>query len=178
MSAQFEISIDGVPRSYRDRREIAVETAGRLMAKYPHSAVAVKGLQGGERVAAEYKRDLGQALMPLTMRPTGLSSPVDKDRKDFTICSGDWAMGRIYEQRGGPDEHVLVLVAARHLRQARLACAPTATRQRSTRPRRNSRPLGGAGWRGRSCRRRTSLRRTWVKLAKGGPIPAQNYSPG
>jgi hypothetical protein len=27
----------------------------------------------------------------------------DKDRQDFTIYSGDWAMGRIYEQRGGPD---------------------------------------------------------------------------
>jgi len=26
------LSIDGVRRSYRDRREIAVETAGRLMA--------------------------------------------------------------------------------------------------------------------------------------------------
>ena len=34
---------------------------------------------------------------------TGLSSPVDKDRQDFTIYSGDWAMWRIYEQRGGPD---------------------------------------------------------------------------
>jgi hypothetical protein len=32
-----------------------------------------------------------------------LSSPVDNDRQDFTIYSGDWAMGRIYEQRGGPD---------------------------------------------------------------------------
>ena len=41
--------------------------------------------------------------MPLTMRPTGLPSPVDKDRQDFTIYNGDWAMGRIYEQRGGPD---------------------------------------------------------------------------
>jgi hypothetical protein len=37
------------------------------------------------------------------MRPTGPASPVDKDRQDFTIYSGDWAMGRIYEQRGGPD---------------------------------------------------------------------------
>ena len=27
----------------------------------------------------------------------------DKDRQDFTIYSGDWAMWRIYEQRGGPD---------------------------------------------------------------------------
>jgi hypothetical protein len=25
------------------------------------------------------------------MRPTGLASPVDKDRQDFTIYSGDWA---------------------------------------------------------------------------------------
>ena len=28
LAARFEISIDGVPRSYRDRREIAVEAAG------------------------------------------------------------------------------------------------------------------------------------------------------
>ena len=48
--------------------------------------------------------------MALTMCPTGLSSPVDKDRQDFTIYSGGWAMGRVYEQRGRP---------ARHLRQAR-----------------------------------------------------------
>ena len=40
--------------------------------------------------------------MPLTMRPTGLASGVDKDRPDFTIYSGDWALGRIYEQGGGP----------------------------------------------------------------------------
>ena len=54
------ISIDGVPRSHRDRREIAVEAAGRLRAKYPHSSVAVKDLQSGERVAADYKLDLGR----------------------------------------------------------------------------------------------------------------------
>jgi hypothetical protein len=56
--AQFEISIDGKPRSYRDRKEIAIAAAGQLMAKYPHSSVAVKDLQSGERVAADYKRDL------------------------------------------------------------------------------------------------------------------------
>jgi hypothetical protein len=49
-----------VRRSHRDRREIAVEAAGLLMAKYPHSAVAVKDLQSGERVAADYKLDLGR----------------------------------------------------------------------------------------------------------------------
>ena len=38
--------------------------------------------------------------MPLTMRPTGLASPIDKDRQDYTIYSGAWAVGRIYEERG------------------------------------------------------------------------------
>jgi hypothetical protein len=41
--------------------------------------------------------------MPLTMRPTGLGAGIDKDRQDFTIYSGGWAVGRIYETRDGPD---------------------------------------------------------------------------
>jgi hypothetical protein len=49
--------------------------------------------RGGRALQARHRA----ALMPLTMRPTGLSSPVD------TIYSGDWAIDRIYEQRGGPD---------------------------------------------------------------------------
>jgi hypothetical protein len=36
--------------------------------------------------------------MPLTT-----SSPIDKDRQDFIIYSGAWAVGRIYEQRSGPE---------------------------------------------------------------------------
>jgi len=42
-------------------------------------------------------------MMALILRPTGLGAGIDKDRQDFTIYSGDWAMGRIYQQRGGPD---------------------------------------------------------------------------
>ena len=56
--------------------------------------------------------------MQLTMRPTGLESAIDKDRQDFTIFSGDWAMGRIYEDRGAPRKFALVLVAARDRQQA------------------------------------------------------------
>jgi hypothetical protein len=41
--------------------------------------------------------------MALTMRPTGLGSGIDKDRQDYTIYSGGWDNGRIYEVRGGPD---------------------------------------------------------------------------
>jgi len=40
--------------------------------------------------------------MPLTMRPTGPSS--DPDRKDYTIYSGKWAIGRIYQETGMPTE--------------------------------------------------------------------------
>ena len=41
--------------------------------------------------------------MPLTMRPTKLSSPVDKGRVDFTLYCGAWAVGRIYEHLEGPE---------------------------------------------------------------------------
>ena len=35
-------------------------------------------------------------MMALTLRPTGLGAGIDKDRQDFTIFSGGWAVGRIY----------------------------------------------------------------------------------
>ena len=41
--------------------------------------------------------------MPLKMRPTGLGSGIDKDRADYTVFTGEWEVGRIYETRGGPD---------------------------------------------------------------------------
>jgi hypothetical protein len=37
--------------------------------------------------------------MPLTMRPTGLGSGIDKDRLDYTVCCGGWEIGRIYQTR-------------------------------------------------------------------------------
>jgi hypothetical protein len=43
----------------------------------------------------------GSELMPLTMRPTGLGSGIDKDRQDYTVYTGGWDIGRIYEVRGG-----------------------------------------------------------------------------
>ena len=50
-----------------------------------------------------------------------------------------------------------------------LTCAPTATRRRSTRPRRSSKRYGGAGWRGRSCVRTRSSYAATATL--GGPTP-------
>jgi hypothetical protein len=41
--------------------------------------------------------------MALTMRPTGLGAGIDKDRQDYTVYTGEWEVGRIYQTRGGPD---------------------------------------------------------------------------
>jgi hypothetical protein len=50
-SAQFEISIDGKPRSHRDRKDIAIETAEYLKRKFPNCDVVVKDLRSGEAFA-------------------------------------------------------------------------------------------------------------------------------
>ena len=41
--------------------------------------------------------------MALKLRPIGLGSGIDKDRPDYTVFTGEWEVGRIYETRGGPD---------------------------------------------------------------------------
>ena len=42
--AQFEVSIDGTPRTYRDRKAFAIEAAERLKRKHPNSDIAVRDL--------------------------------------------------------------------------------------------------------------------------------------
>jgi hypothetical protein len=37
-----------------------------------------------------------------SVRP-GLGSVIDKDRPDYTVYSGEWDVGRIYQTRGGPE---------------------------------------------------------------------------
>ena len=49
--AQFEIRIDGTPRSYRDRKDYAMEAARLLKSKNPHSMVEVKDIQSGDVTA-------------------------------------------------------------------------------------------------------------------------------
>ena len=46
--AQFEILVDGKPRSYRDIKAVAIASAEFLKSKSPNSAVAVKDLRSGE----------------------------------------------------------------------------------------------------------------------------------
>ena len=51
--AQFEISIDGKPNSYRDRKDIAIAAAEHLKRKFPYGEVVVKHLP--EVTVAAYK---------------------------------------------------------------------------------------------------------------------------
>ena len=48
---QYEIRIDGTPRSYRDRKDYAMEAARLIKSKNPHSMVEVKDLQSGDVTA-------------------------------------------------------------------------------------------------------------------------------
>ena len=56
-AAQFEISIDGKPRSYRDRKAVAIEAAEFLKRKFPNCDVAVKDLRSGQVTVVTYKSD-------------------------------------------------------------------------------------------------------------------------
>jgi hypothetical protein len=49
--AQFEIRIDGTPRTHRDRKDYAMEAARLIKSKNPHSMVEVKDLQSGDFTA-------------------------------------------------------------------------------------------------------------------------------
>jgi hypothetical protein len=46
--AQFEISVDGKPRSYRDIKVVAIVSAEFLKSRNPNSNIAVKDLRTGE----------------------------------------------------------------------------------------------------------------------------------
>ena len=53
--AQFEILFDGTPRSYRDRKEIAIASAEFLKHRNPQSEVKLRDLQSGEVIVVTYK---------------------------------------------------------------------------------------------------------------------------
>ena len=53
--AQFEISIDGIPRTYRDRKDLALQSAQFLKSRNPNSVVKLKDLQTGEEIIIAFK---------------------------------------------------------------------------------------------------------------------------
>jgi hypothetical protein len=53
--ARFEILVDGKPRSYHDRKDIAIESAEFIKSRNPLNEVAVKDLDSGELTVVAYK---------------------------------------------------------------------------------------------------------------------------
>jgi hypothetical protein len=53
--ARFEVSIDGVPRTYRDQKELALLAAQILKSRNPNSAVKVKDLKTGKETVIAFK---------------------------------------------------------------------------------------------------------------------------
>ena len=53
--AQYEISIDGVPRSYRDRKELALQGARFLKSRNPNSVIKLKELKTGEEIVVAFR---------------------------------------------------------------------------------------------------------------------------
>ena len=65
--AQFEISLDGVPRTYRDQHDLAVEAAGHLKRHNHRCKVAVRDLLTNERtVISALSNPVGCADAALT----------------------------------------------------------------------------------------------------------------
>jgi hypothetical protein len=61
--AQFEILVDGKPRTYRDVKQVAIESAEYLKSRNPHSQVAVNDLQSGDVTAITYKPLIAYAMI-------------------------------------------------------------------------------------------------------------------
>jgi hypothetical protein len=53
--AQYEISVDGVPRTYRDRQDIALRAARLLKSRNPNRVVKFKDLNSGEETVVAFK---------------------------------------------------------------------------------------------------------------------------
>jgi hypothetical protein len=53
--AQYEISIDGVPRTHRDQKDIALQTARLLKSRNPNCVVKMRDLQTGEETVVAFK---------------------------------------------------------------------------------------------------------------------------
>ena len=54
-AAQFEISIDGVPRTYRDQKDLALLAAQILKSKNLNSVIRLKDLKIGEEIVIAFK---------------------------------------------------------------------------------------------------------------------------
>ena len=54
-SAQFELSLDGVPRSYRYRKDLGLQSAQILKSRNPNGVVRLKDLQTEEEIVIAFE---------------------------------------------------------------------------------------------------------------------------
>jgi len=52
---QYQISKDGIPRRYCDRKDLALQTARFLKSQNPNSVVKLKDLQSGEELVVAFE---------------------------------------------------------------------------------------------------------------------------
>ena len=52
---QFKISIDGVPRTYRDQKDLALLAAQILKSRNPNSVIRLKDLESGAEIVIAFK---------------------------------------------------------------------------------------------------------------------------
>ena len=86
--------------------------------------------------------------MGLTLRPPGLGA-ADKDRSDYTLFSGEFAVGRIYEERGAPAD-LKWFWAITGIFGTPADMRMDGPRRRSNWRRHSSATAGASGWPGRS----------------------------
>ena len=121
-----------------------------MVLHYGHFAIILKRDKNSTNAAT---------VLPLKLRPTGLGSGAYKDNVDYSVFSGEWLIGRIYEREGFPDEvrffwslHGVVLTPPP-------ASTPMGSRRHWMMPKRSFRRAGMPGRRGRSWKRCPKIRR-------------------
>src|SRR3954464_8920503 len=109
--------------------------------------------------------------MALKLRPSGIGSGIDKDRPDYTVVTGEWEVGRIYESRGGPDNLRWFWSMTVNGPMTRSDCVPTLEEARPS-----CRSAGTIGRLGRNLKRCRSVgcggtERLSASCARGGRSP-------
>ena len=58
MGIRFEIAIDGTTRTYRDRKDTAIEAATILKTKQPNSAITVRDIESGKTMSRRIRSEV------------------------------------------------------------------------------------------------------------------------
>ena len=86
-AAQFEISIDGVPRTYRDQEDLASLAAQILKSRDPHSLVRLKDLESWAEIVIAFKAAQAPYASP--------------DRPRCRDCQGSAGLHRLLRRMSG-----------------------------------------------------------------------------